>query len=633
VLKRLLLAAIIIFSVVAGVAFYFLEREWVDVSLLEIYPNSSSSVILDESGEEFARFDMDRRRPVSFDKLPLILVQAIISTEDHDFFNHAGISLKGMMRSALVNLYHRRIVQGASTITQQLAKLMFLSYDRTFYRKIQELFLALHLEQQLSKQQIFELYVNNIYFGRGIYGVDAACKRFWNKPLSEMTIDEAATLAAVAKSARFYSPLNAPETAKIRRNIVLKSMSNLGFITEDEYQNSLKLPIKIVDNLSGSPIRLYIQEWIRTWAETKFGKEALYTKGLKIKTTLNAEMQTAAEQAYIPVIRKLQETHGQNLNSGFISIEASTGKIKALIGGLDFKKSQYNRVFQARRQMGSSFKPILYAFAMTKGFQLDSVFIDEPIEMTMPNGQVWTPKNWNDKFEGAMTLARALTYSNNIITVKLYMQLYQMLDWMSWIRKFGITAEIQPYPSSALGTAEITPEDNCAAFNVFANNGVYVKPYLIESVKDEHGIKIWEAEPEKHRAIDTRTASIMVNALSHRMVFNKQSVGEENWINADTIGKSGSTNGAASTWFVGSTPNFTTAVYIGRDDNKPMGQSVFARETALPIWFRFNKSINHEKKHFQQDSDLKEVVINWSTGEREYKTPYRDADTIKILKY
>jgi penicillin-binding protein 1A len=343
-------------------------------------------------------------------------------------------------------------------------------------------------------------------------------------------------------------------------------------------------------------------------------------------------MQSEAENAYIPVVYQLQEVHSNKLNGGLISIETNTGKIKVVIGGLDFKKSQFNRAFQAKRQIGSSFKPILYAFGITKGFQLDSVFIDEPIEMMQPNGQVWTPKNSNDKFEGPMTLARALTYSNNIISIKLYLQLYQQQGWVQWIRKFGINTDVPPYPSSALGTIEITPEENCAAFNVFANNGNYVKPYLIEWVKDEHGNKIWEGEIEQRPAIDPKTASIMVNALSQRMIFNKQSVGNKNWINAETIGKSGSTIGAASAWFVGSTPSLTTAVYIGRDDNKPMGKAVFASKTAFPIWFNFNKHIKHEKQHFKLGADLKEVVINWHTGEQEFKTPYQDIDTIKILK-
>lgn len=632
-LKKILgLFIVIFFSITLGVVFYFLERDWIDISLLEIYPNSNASIIFDDNGEEFARFDLERCKPVSFDKLPLILIQAFIAAEDHNFFNHPGFSIKGVLRSILVNIYYQRRAQGASTITQQLARLMFLNYEKTFYRKIQELFLALHLEQQLSKQQIFELYVNNIYFGHGIYGVEAACKRFWNKKLSDLSIDEAASLAAVAKSARFFSPLNSPETAKSRRNLILKSMRTLGFITENEMQSALPQPVKVIDALDGSPIRLYIQEWVRSWAESRFGKEALYTKGLKIRTTINSGMQTEAEKAYIPVLKELQEKHGMNLNGSLISIETDTGKIKALIGGLDFKKSQFNRAFQAKRQIGSSFKPILYAFGITKGFQLDSVFIDEPIEMVQPNGQVWAPKNSSGNFEGTMTLARALTYSNNIVSIKLFLQLYKNSDWIPWVRKFGINSEIPLYPSAALGTIEITPEENCAAFNVFANNGTYVKPYLIEWVKDENGNKIWEAEPVNHPAIDLQTNAIMVNALSHSMIFKRQAVGDENWIKAEAIGKTGSTNGAASAWFVGSTPSYTTAIYIGRDDNKPMGKSVFASKTAFPIWFNFNKQISHEKQLFKIIPGLKEVVIDWRTGEEEYKKPYQDLETVKILK-
>lgn len=633
-LKRLLIIGFAIFTILSGVCFYLLERNWVDLSLIELYSSNQGSIILDDEGVEFARFECDKRTPIPFEKIPQPLVQAFIAAEDHRFFSHPGISLKSILRSFLVNLYRRRIVQGASTITQQLARLMFLSDERTFYRKFQELFLALQLEQQLSKQQIFELYVNNIYFGRGIYGLDAACKRFWNKPLSDITIDEAATLAAVANSARIYSPLNSIENSKRRRNLILRRMYNLNFISQEEYNKSIKAKVAILDYIPGSPIKLYISEWIRTWAENKFGKEALYKNHLKIKTTINPDYQKAAEEAYLPIIRNLQYKHSEKLNGGLISIESSTGKIKALIGGMDFKKSQFNRVFQAKRQMGSSFKPILYAFALKNGIQMDATFVDEPIEMTMPNGQIWQPKNWNGKFEGEMTLARALTYSNNIITIKLYLELYQKFEWLNFIRSFGIKTDIPPYPSSAIGTVEITPEDNCAAFNVFANNGTYVKPYLIEWVKNEHGEKIWENEQDgSHSVLDSKTNSIMINALSQRMVLNKKYLGDENWINSDSIGKSGTTNGAASIWFVGSTPELTTTVYIGRDDNKAMGDDVFASRTALPIWIEMHKKINCEKKHFYIDPELKEKVINWKTGESSVERPYKDVDIIKILKY
>jgi penicillin-binding protein 1A len=601
--------------------------------MLELYANSSGSVILDDEGIEFAHFKCDRRTPLPFEKIPPILVQAFIAAEDHDFFSHNGISLKSIVRSFLINIYHHRIVQGASTITQQLARLMYLTYERTFYRKFQELFLALQLEQQLSKQQIFELYVNNIYFGQGIYGVETACKRFWNKQLSDITVDEAAALAAVANSAKIYSPLNSPENSQRRRNVILGSMLKLGFINQDQYNKSVKAKVKIVGYMPGSPIKLYIQEWVRAWAENKFGKEVLYKTPLKIKLTINPEMQEVAEQAYAPIIYGLQKQHGEKLNGGVISIESGTGKIKALIGGMDFKKSQFNRAFQAKRQMGSSFKPILYAFAISKGYQLDKTFVDEPIEMVMPNGQIWTPKNWDGKFYGTMTLAKALTESNNMIAIKLYLEIYKNYDWTQWIRRFGITADIPLYPSSALGTAEVTPEENCAAFNVFANNGVYVKPYLIEWVKNDRGEKIWENEPEGHKVIDPKINSVMLSALSQRMILNRNYMGKNNWFNADSIGKTGTTNGAVSIWFVGSTPELTTTVYIGRDDNKPMGESAFASQTAFPIWLEINKKIKCDKKHFYIDPSLEETNINWQTGEYSVERPYVDTDIITFLKH
>lgn len=631
-LKRILIIFFAFFTIITGICFFLLERDWVDLSMLELYSNSSGSVILDDEGAEFAHFECDKRTPVPFEKIPEVLVQAFIAAEDHNFFNHPGISFKSILRSFLINIYHHRIVQGASTITQQLARLMFLNDKRTFYRKFQELFLALQLEQQLSKQQIFELYVNNIYFGRGIYGADAACKRFWNKKLSDITISEAATLAAVANSARIYSPLNSPKNSQKRRNMILRSMLNLEFITQEQYDKNSASKVEIVDYMPGSPINLYIQEWIRAWAENKFGKETLYKTPLRIKTTINSEMQNAAEQVYSPIIYGFQKQLGNQVNSGVITIEASTGKIKVAIGGVDFKKSQFNRVFQAKRQIGSSFKPMMYAFAITKGYQLDHTFVDEPIEMTMPNGQVWAPKNWDGNFEGQMTLARALTYSNNIISIKLYLEICNYYDWASWPARFSITAYIPPYPSSALGTVEVTPEENCAAFNVFANNGVYVKPYLIEWVKNEHGEKIWENEPENHTVLDSKTNSIMISALSQRMILNMDFVGKNNWFNADSIGKSGTTNGAASLWFVGSTPELTTAVYIGRDDNKPMGEKVFASQTAFPIWLEINKKFKCDKKHFNLDLTLEEAVINWRTGQSSVERPYIDTDIVKILK-
>jgi penicillin-binding protein 1A len=609
-IRRLLFIGIIICCALLGGLVVLLEKDWVDFSALDAYKTAQSSVVLDEDGEVISRFELDKCAPVLYDQLPDVLVKAFVAAEDHTFFDHYGISLKAIARSMFVNLYHRRVMQGASTITQQLAKLMFLSYERTWWRKLQEIFLAFQLERQLSKEQILETYLNNIYFGRGIYGVEAACRRFWNKSLDRLTIDEAATLASVAKSALLYSPLNAPANSKRRRDWILGNMCRLGFISKEQKDKAMKAKLHIHDCAIGNPMRLYVQEWVRTWAENKWGKDVLYTKGLKIKTTLNLAMQEKAEKAFKDVIQELRMQLGDAVNGGLLSMDPESGQIKAMIGGYDFKQSQFNRAFQARRQIGSTVKPMLYALGMKAGIGMDAVFVDEPLEITMPNGNLWTPRNWYNQFEGAMTLVRALTVSCNTIAVKLFMKIGG--DYMvPWLQRFGITSCLTSYPSAALGTAEATLEENMAAFNVFANNGIWVKPYFIEWVKDGSGNKMYESQTETRRVIDSLLCSRMVNALSYCRLLNIQKQ-KGDWIDADTIGKTGSTNGAATTWFVGATPSLTTAIYVGRDDNKPI--RLLAGRTTVPIWTRFYQSIKTPKKHFYLDPNLKEYTINWITG-------------------
>ncbi len=627
-IHRITVSVSIIFAITLGLATVLIEKDWVDFAALDIYTIAQPSIVLDDEGAIIAKFELDKRAPIAFDKLPKTLIQAFVAAEDHSFFTHSGISARGIVRSAFVNLMHGKVKQGASTITQQIARLMFLSYERTWFRKIQEVFIAIQLERQLSKEQILEIYLNNIYFGRGIYGVEAACRRLWNKPLQELTLPEAATLAGVAASARLYSPLNAPGSATKRRNLILQSMLKLNFITPDEYKNAIASKMAINDFAPGNPIRMYTQEWIRQWAEQTFGKDVLYQKGLKIKTTINTPTQEHAEQAFSDVVHKLRIRLGDKLNGGLISLEPSTGKIKAMIGGYDFRQSQYNRAMQAERQIGSTFKPILYSLAMRAGIDMDSVFIDEPIEMQMPNGSIWRPMNWDHKFNGPMTLARAITKSVNTISIKLFLKISGSYV-APWSRQFGITRHLTEYPSAALGTAEATVEKNAAAFNVFANNGIYVKPYLVEWVKDEHGNKIFESAISRKRILDARLCSRMVNLLELRMLSAQRQYGK-NWLSSQSIGKTGSTNGASTTWFVGATPTLTTALYIGCDDNTPMGSSLLASTTAFPIWHRFYKQLPATRKHFYKDPSLNEYYVNWITGEPAANK--YEADVITLLR-
>ncbi len=617
------------FSFSLGAYFFLMERDWVDFSVLEYYAPSKYSIILDDQGKEIARFQQDKKEPASYEKFPEVLVKAFVAAEDWNFFSHNGIYFKGMVRSLLKNIYHGRVVQGASTITQQVADLMILNYKRTLWQKIQEIFIAFKIERCFTKEQILELYVNNIYFGRGIYGVKSACKRFWNKDVEDLTIDESAVLAGIAKSAFLYSPLNAPLMSKRRRNIVLGQMRKLKFISQEEYSDSIKKEVNIKDHIPGDPVRLYIQEWIRQWAEKKWGKETLYKKGLKIKTTINLDKQKIAEKFFCEKIESMRPQISENLNGGMISIDSYTGGIKILIGGYSFYESQYNRVFQAKRQMGSTFKPFVYASALKAGYDMDSLMVDEPFELEMGDGKTWKPKNWTNSFDGEMTFLRALTLSNNIITIKLFLELGAK-HVIAWAKKFGFKHQLNPYPSLAIGTAQSCVKDLAAAFNVFANYGTHVQPYLVDWVKDEWGKKIYKNEPEKRIVLDSKTNSKMVNALSYRIKRAKMIMRPKTWLKTQAIGKTGANNEAASTWFVGSTPDLTTCVYIGRDDNKPMGRNIFANKITFPIWLEFNKLLGFKRKNFYVDPELEEVAINWNTGEK--ADNLNSISTVTVLK-
>lgn len=613
---------------VIGFFIYLLGHNWIDVSVFEKYKFAVPSRVFDDEGNELARFELARRQPCSYGELPQALIHAFVSAEDHHFFSHPGISLKGIVRSFLINLYNRRIVQGASTITQQLARCMMRSYQRTYLRKIQEILLAFQLERQLSKEQIFEMYVNNIYFGPGIYGVQAACRRFWNKSCTEITVAQAATLAAVAASVNLFSPLHAPAGAVSRRNVILKSMEKLEYITPKEYKEASVEPLNMY-SMATLQIRHYLIEWIRAWAEDRWGREALYHNGLSIMTTINGKMQEHAEvtfKKYLPLLRKRM---GEALNGGMITLESSSGYIKAMIGGYNFKESQFNRALQARRPMGSSFKPYLYAYALQSGMTPDTVCVDEPLTVTMPNGVTWSPQNWTGDFGGGMTLVRALSLSNNIIAIKLFLTL-GAASVSSWIHRFGIDFQNE-YPSNALGTCEVSVEQNAAAFNVFANNGVYVKPSLISSVRDKNGHVLFKARQERRRVLDSRLNSQMVNMLSYRMVLAKALHQDMTWFDGESIGKTGATNGASTAWFVGSTPEYTTAIYLGRDDNKTLGKWVFASDTAFPIWLNFYNSIKLTKKHFHLDPSLQEYRMDWISGESRKEGSILD-NVVTVLK-
>jgi len=592
-----------------GVCTFIFNNSHVDFSVLEQYDPGRPSILLDDVGKEWARFQLDRRQPVPLVNLPQHLVDAFIAAEDWKFFKHSGISFKGIIRSTLVNLYHGRIVQGASTITQQLVKLLFFDSQRTFKRKVKEQLYSLLVERQFTKEQILETYLNHVYFGCGIYGVEAAAQRFWNKPVNLLTVEESALLAATVRSPGHYCPLWFPLSAEQRRNVILHQMLKKKFVDEQEYECAKQQPLNLVEQ-STTILAPHVKETLRTALEELFGKQQLYSGGLRIKTTLNQKAQRLAQRSFTHQFKRLKKDLGEEIEGGFLSVDVKTGHIKALVGGVDFKNSQFNRAFQARRQQGSVFKPVLYSAAINAGMTYLDIAIDEPLTVQQ-GSQVWEPKNHTLSYEGTMTLARALSYSNNIISAKTILAVgpNKVVDLA---KKFHLSGPLYPYPSLALGCVDSTIFEVTGMFNVFANNGTYVEPYLLQWVKDRWGKKIYRAQPKKERILSTRIAHQTAQVLGFGLERRRKQV--KSWIDSAAISKTGTTNDSRTCWFAGSTPETTTVIYVGFDDNRSMGKHVYPVYTAYPIWLAYHKGLSSKTKEFSYDSSLSRITANIKTG-------------------
>lgn len=608
-LKIPLFFVIIIIAVASGAFVWISTNQFVDFTVLQNYTPSKPSIVINDEGNEWARFEVDKRDPVALAQVPLHVIQAFLAAEDREFFNHGGISFKGIVRSTLVNIRHLKIVQGASTITQQLVKLLFTDSRRTFKRKIKEQVLSLIVERQCTKEQILEIYLNHVYFGCGIYGISAACQRFFGKNVTDINEAEAALLAGIPRCPAIYCPLLNFERSLKRRNLILNIMHDLGHITHTRVIELKKQPLQIpfVDKHGLAP---HVKETLRVYLEDLIGKQQLYTGGLTIQTTINTSMQLRAEQEFKKQFTKLKKDLNPHVDGAFITIEKQTGHIKALIGGFDFNSSKWNRAFQAKRQLGSVFKPFVYATALTHGYTFASLETDEPIEIKF-GATTWVPQNYNKKFEGQMTLARALAISNNIIPIKLLLAIGAP-SVITLAQQAGIKATMLPYPSLALGCIDVTPLEAVSMFNVFANDGIYVKPYFIKWIKDELGNKIYNYTTEQHRVMDAKITSQIINVLqlSIKRYLSRTSI----QLPFEAFGKTGTTNDSRTCWFCGSSPEYTTAIYIGNDDGSSLGVQVFPVWTVFPIWLQWYLHTPHQKKTFSYAPELRNVSVDWFTG-------------------
>ena len=683
-------------AVFVGLVLWWALQDLPSLESLSQYQPSQVSRVYSDDRQIVGQFYVERRLKAQLTDVPQVLTQAVIAVEDARFFEHPGLDVIGIARAVWTNLRRGGKVEGASTITQQLARSLFLSTERTYGRKIRELILAYKMELILSKEEILELYLNQIYFGQGAYGVVAAAQTYFGKGLPELTLGEAAMLAGLPKSPNNYSPYKNLERAKKRQEHVLTRMEEAGFITLEERLDAMAKPL-LLHRPGAEQVAPYFVEYVRQHLVNKYGETMVYKGGLEIFTTLNAEMQTTAERALVRGLRELDKRQGwrgpvgtqdittlppagtpipgekplqpgeivqgvvvkigrdsvqvqagsvlgqllyedmawakrklkgpdpvkdavtlpavKNLlkpgdvievglkkveknvtyyqleqtpivEGGLVAIDPRNGSIRAMVGGYDFARSEYNRVITARRQPGSAFKPIIYATAFNEGLTPATVVMDAPViyENEEDPEKTWKPENYGKRFHGPVSLREALIHSHNVATVKL-LEKIGIKPVVEFAKTLGITSPINQDLSLALGSSGITPLEMVSAYGVFANQGYRLQPYAVSTVQDANGQPLEQIMFEPQQVITKETAYLITNVLED--VVQKGTGQLAKVIERSVAGKTGTTNDFTDAWFIGYTPTLATAVWVGFDDIRTLGETESGAHAALPIWLEF----------------------------------------------
>ena len=621
--KNIFILLIALAGIICGILagfFLALTHDLPQISSLENFRPSAVTRIYSSDKVLIAELFAEKRDPVPLKVIPEYLKKAIVTTEDRNFYTHSGIDLKGIARAIIKDIWAGKFVEGASTITQQLAKTLFLNPKKTLVRKLKEAFLAFHLERRYTKDEILELYLNQVYFGSGAYGVESAARIFFNKSVKDLTLAECSLVSAMPKAPSRYSPLVNRDLSIKRRNIVLKQMLETGIINETEYNNALNERLNLSKKNKHSLKAPYFVEYVKDFLENIIGSSRLYKGGLTIYTTLSYELQKTAEDAIAKGISDLESRMKQqgiinpDPQSALVCLDIQSGGILAMIGGKDFYKSPYNRATIARRQPGSAFKPIVYAHAIEKGFTQNMKILDAPVVFRGGKaGEDWKPENFSKTYQGEITLRKALALSENIPAVRLI----EMLGPSSVVQfgyKLGIKSTLSPNLSLALGTSEVTLLELTSAYTVFANRGKSIKPYGVMEVVDHNGRIVWRAKPKKRLVMSRTGAAIMTDML---MAVVKEGTGKKaNIIKHPVAGKTGTTDKCKDALFVGFSPSIATGVWVGRDKFVTLGKRETGARAALPIWMEFMEKALADKafQYFDIPDDVVRLNIDPVTG-------------------
>lgn len=572
---------------------------------------------------------------LKYEEIPETLRNSILTAEDQRFFFHPGIDVKGIMRAFYVNLTGNEITQGASTITQQLVKNTFLTPEKTFSRKFSEAFLALALEKQMSKEDIFALYCNEIYLGQngiaGIHGVEQAARAFFDKELKDLNVTESATIAAMIKNPNRFAPQKQNTEAKERREWIISEMRDDGFISSEQAENALKTEIVLAKQKKNNEetIAPYFVDAAEKRLTEEFSENIYNTNfNRRVYTTIDTQLQKIAEKSVADEVAKLDKIYakkGKRIQASLVAIDPKTGQILALVGGRDYRESQFNRATDAMRQPGSVFKPFIYATALERGMMPTKTFSDSKTEFNFDNGKPYIPANYGNSYSNStITMKTALAKSSNVIAVKTALDV-GLRSVASKAKEFGFE-KIEAYPSMALGTMEVTPLQLAAAYAVFANGGKRVEPTFVSKIVSGEDKIIYEATASDKQIVSEKTAYMITDMLK-AVVTRGTARTANNALGKNTAfaGKTGSSNDG---WFVGYTPNLVTVAWIGFDKTEDVGMT--GGEIALPLWTEFmQKAVSLRPElggsDFVKPKGMVTIEIDTETGMlAEANCPFRE---------
>ena len=575
----------IVFGISGGLAYWTLS-DLPKVDAIESYVPMESSKVYSSDGKLLAEFYYERRTFVPSYEIPDFVKKAFVAIEDARFYSHSGIDFIGIFRAFVHDIKARSMVEGGSTITQQLAKMLFLKPEKSIVRKVKEAILSLEIEKRYTKDEILGLYLNQTYFGSRAFGIEAAAQTYFGKPVKDLSIGDAAVLASLPKAPALYSPFRHPERSRDRRDLVLHEMLKHKYITEDQYKKAMEEPIPASPHYRKYEAPYFI-EMLRQQLELKYGAK-IYTAGYKIYSTINLKMQHIAEKAVSKGIKNVEKREKPNVQAALVALDLRSGHIKAMVGGYDFWKNQFNRATQAMRQPGSSFKPFVYATAMEKGMTPSDVIDDSPITFDGPRpGEVWSPKNYEDEYNGQVTLETALAKSLNAATVRLASQL-GVQPIIKMAKRLGITSHLQPYLPLALGASDVNLLEMVHAYSVLAT-GRETNLIDYDRIENRDGIVTEEIYPHYSDVLSDSIVKEVRELLGAVITSGTGRMAQV--LGRQVYGKTGTTNDCTDAWFIGFDDHLAVGVWVGRDDHKPIGKKETGAHAALPIWIDFMKHV------------------------------------------